>query len=200
MKVTWEVNRLQFLTHICLQYRYSGERKYLQRFIDIITSWKEANPTSRGSTGTATSRSTPHHHLISCVGKSWRRPNCAKETRISKALPITWLPSFTCTYQHADKHPSKFSFQQPPDRRYQRNFFIAGATGIFRTKWVRAKNSCWKGRYSSSIRPTGINREEALNTSSSSPIFSSSPTSWANAAGFRRLPPNVGKKYSISIT
>lgn len=43
-KHVWEVNRLQFLTLIAMQYRKSGDYVYLQQFQHIIESWIEQNP------------------------------------------------------------------------------------------------------------------------------------------------------------
>jgi hypothetical protein len=43
-KHVWEVNRMQFLTLIALQYRQTSDEKYLQQFQEIMESWFEANP------------------------------------------------------------------------------------------------------------------------------------------------------------
>ncbi len=47
-KHVWEVNRMQFLTLVALQYRDSADPAVLQQFQQIITSWIEQNPYLEG--------------------------------------------------------------------------------------------------------------------------------------------------------
>ena len=43
-KHVWEVNRMQFMLHIAMLYKKSGEKRYLDLFCYHLTSWKNANP------------------------------------------------------------------------------------------------------------------------------------------------------------
>ncbi len=43
-KNVWEVNRLQFLVLIALDYAHTGDRRHLERFMNIMNSWIDANP------------------------------------------------------------------------------------------------------------------------------------------------------------
>lgn len=43
-KHVWEVNRMQFMLHIALLYKKSGDEKYLDLFCYHLTSWKNENP------------------------------------------------------------------------------------------------------------------------------------------------------------
>ena len=43
-KHVWEVNRMQFLLHIALLYKKSGDKKFLDLFCYHLTDWKNENP------------------------------------------------------------------------------------------------------------------------------------------------------------
>ena len=43
-KHVWEVNRMQFMLHIAMLYKNSGNGKYLDLFRYHLTSWKNENP------------------------------------------------------------------------------------------------------------------------------------------------------------
>ena len=43
-KNVWEINRLEFLPHIAINYNTTGEEKYLNQFVRIVESWNTANP------------------------------------------------------------------------------------------------------------------------------------------------------------
>ena len=47
-KVVWEVNRLQFLTQIAMEYKKFGNLSDLKRLVSIIQSWKQENPYLKG--------------------------------------------------------------------------------------------------------------------------------------------------------
>jgi hypothetical protein len=47
-KHVWEVNRMQFMLHIAMLYKNSGNRKYLDLFRYHLTSWKNENPYMMG--------------------------------------------------------------------------------------------------------------------------------------------------------
>ena len=43
-KNVWEINRLQFLIHIAINYNKTKDEKFLDKFIELNESWIEANP------------------------------------------------------------------------------------------------------------------------------------------------------------
>jgi hypothetical protein len=43
-KNVWEINRMEFLPHIAMNYNTTGEEKYLNQFASIVESWNTANP------------------------------------------------------------------------------------------------------------------------------------------------------------
>ncbi|MCB0558660.1 MAG: alginate lyase family protein [Lewinellaceae bacterium] len=164
VKVTWEVNRLQFLTHICLQYRYSGERKYLQRFIDIITSWKEANPYLKGVNWYSNIEVNLRIITWFLCWEILEAPQlCQRDPAFKKFTDGLWLPLIYLHGQHADKHPSKFSSSNNHLIAEASGLFIAGAYWDFpkSKKWVRKAQNILEREIQLQHSPNGINREEA---------------------------------------
>lgn len=47
-KYVWEPNRLNFLPHLAMQIRKSGDEKYVRKFVELMTSWMEENPYMMG--------------------------------------------------------------------------------------------------------------------------------------------------------
>jgi hypothetical protein len=47
-KVTWELNRHQWLVHLGQAYRLTGDEKYAQVFADSVRDWMDANPAGMG--------------------------------------------------------------------------------------------------------------------------------------------------------
>jgi hypothetical protein len=47
-KVTWELNRHQWLVHLGQAYRLSGDEHYAQVFVDSVRDWMAANPAGMG--------------------------------------------------------------------------------------------------------------------------------------------------------
>ncbi|MCO6486797.1 MAG: alginate lyase family protein [Phaeodactylibacter sp.] len=164
VKGTWEVNRLQFLTHICLQYRYSGEQQYLQQFMDIVRSWKEANPYLQGVNWY--SNIEVNLRIITWF-LCWEILNATERCQTDQAFKQftdeLWLPLIYLHGQHADKHPSKFSSSNNHLIAEASGLFIAGAYWDFPKsgKWVRKARRILEREIQLQHSPNGINREEA---------------------------------------
>ncbi|HEY3645393.1 MAG TPA: alginate lyase family protein [Gammaproteobacteria bacterium] len=47
-KVTWELNRHQWLVHLGQAYRLTGDEKYAQVFADSVRDWMDSNPAGMG--------------------------------------------------------------------------------------------------------------------------------------------------------
>ncbi|MCB9048947.1 MAG: alginate lyase family protein [Lewinellaceae bacterium] len=164
VKGTWEVNRLQFLTNICLQYRYSGEKQYLQRFIDIIKSWKESNPYLKGVNWY--SNIEINLRIITwflCWEILEASQLCNEDPDFKQFVDSQWLPLIYLHGQHADKHPSKFSSSNNHLIAEASGLFIAGAYWDFPSskKWARKAQRILEREIQLQHSPNGINREEA---------------------------------------
>jgi hypothetical protein len=56
VKFVWEVNRHQFFVTLARAFAYTGEERYAEACVAMARRWREANPTTRASTGRATSK------------------------------------------------------------------------------------------------------------------------------------------------
>lgn len=164
VKATWEVNRLQFLTNICLQYRYSGEEQYLQQFVDIIRSWKEANPYLKGVNWYSNIEINLRAITWFLCWEILEVPKlCRKDPAFKKFVDKLWLPLIYLHGQHADKHPSKFSSSNNHLIAEASGLFIAGAYWNFpqSKRWARKAQKILEREIQLQHSPNGINREEA---------------------------------------
>ena len=164
VKVVWEINRLQFLTSVCLAYHQSKDPKYLKRFMNIIVSWKKANPYLKGV------------NWYSNIEVSIRIINwflCWEILQVDKLVHENegfmqftdniWLPLIELHGHHAARYESKYSSSN--------NHTIAEASGMFilGSYWSFKKSPHWlqkgKSRLEKEIlkqhSSNGINKEEA---------------------------------------
>jgi len=164
VKVVWEANRLQFLTQICLQYRYSREEKYLQRFVDIVTSWNEANPYLKGVNWYSNIEINLRIITWFLCWEILEVPQlCQKDPAFKKFVDEIWVPLIYLHGLHADNHPSKFSSSNNHLIAEASGLFIAGAYWDFpkSKKWVRKAQRILEREMQLQHSPNGINREEA---------------------------------------
>lgn len=47
-KITWELNRHQFIVTLGQAYRLTGDERYAETFVKLVSSWMDANPPKRG--------------------------------------------------------------------------------------------------------------------------------------------------------
>lgn len=164
VKVVWEANRLQFLPSICLQYRYTGEEKYLRQFVDIVRSWKQGNPYLRGVNWYSNIEANLRIITWFLCWEILEAPQlCRRDAAFKKFVDDTWLPLIYLHGIHADNHPSKFSSSN--------NHLIAEASGLFiaaaywdfprSKKWVRKAQKILEREILLQHSPNGVNREEA---------------------------------------
>jgi hypothetical protein len=163
-KVVWEVNRLQFLTQIAIEYRKFGKPDDLKRFVSIIQSWKEENPYLKGINWY--SNIEVNLRLITWF-LCWEILDAdkliLKDTNFGSFANNDWLPAIYqhCVYSH--NNPSKFSSSN--------NHLISEYAGLFiaAVKWNFTSSKKWiaysqKGLEKEMLRQhsnNGINKEEA---------------------------------------
>lgn len=163
-KNVWEVNRLHFLIFIVLNYSHTGDKKYLERFQRILTSWIDNNPYLMGinwySNIEVNIRMIVWYYcwLLLDVDDLLDKDPLFKEFVENK-----WIPTI---YQHcwySYKHPSKYSSGN--------NHLIAEHAGLFiaSSLWKFNESDIWnrhakKGLETEILRQhslNGINKEEA---------------------------------------
>lgn len=162
-KNVWEINRLHFLPHIALNFRTSGDKKYLSLFIDITTSWIEKNPYLIGINWY--SNIEINIRLINwflCWHILEADKLVVKDESFKSFVETKWLPA---VYQHCI-----YSYRNPSKYSSSNNHLIAEYSGLFvaSSLWAFPESKTWiynsrMGLEKEIIRQhsSGINREEA---------------------------------------
>lgn len=162
-KNVWEINRLQFLPQISLNYRQTGYTEYLDQFLRIMNSWITHNPYMIGINWY--SNLEVNIRLINWF-LCWELLDVSKlvaqNSSFGKFVMEKWIPSIQQHCEYSFKNPSRFSSAN--------NHLIAEYAGLFiaSSKWKFNDSSKWqlyaaKG-LENEIRlqhSNGINREEA---------------------------------------
>jgi len=162
-KNVWEINRLQFLPQICLNYNQTGDPEYLDQFVRIMNSWINCNPYLMGINWY--SNLEVNIRLINWF-LCWELLDVSKLVEENKEfgnfVVEKWTPSI---YQHC-----QFSFSNPSRFSSANNHLIAEYAGLFiaSSKWKFTESEKWL-RYSKKglekeillQHSNGINREEA---------------------------------------
>jgi hypothetical protein len=163
-KHVWEVNRMQFLTLIALQYRQSQEEKYLQQFQEIMASWIEANPYLEGVNWY--SNIEVNIRLIVWFF-CWEilDVNRLMESRpaFKSFVEKQWLPFIYLHMQYSFQNPSKYSSAN--------NHLISEHAGLFIAScfWNFEESAHWRAHAQTGLEKEivlqhskqGVNKEEA---------------------------------------
>jgi hypothetical protein len=163
-KSVWEINRLQFLTGICTNYKLSGNKADLDLFVQIIKSWNEQNPFLQGVNWY--SNIEVNLRLITWF-LSWEILDADKlmsdDKEFREFAAGIWLPLI--------KKHCIYSFENPSRYSSANNHLISEYAGLFiaSSKWKFRDSEKWK-RYSQKGLETeiikqhsaqGVNKEEA---------------------------------------
>ena len=164
VKVVWEINRLQFLSAICLQYQQSDDSRYLDLFMNIIISWKEANPYLLGVNWY--SNIEVNIRIINwflCWELLQVNQIIAVNKKFKKFVEEIWLPLIELHGIYAARYESKYSSSN--------NHLIAEACGLFiigsywsfkkSTKWQQKGKVILEKEIQKQHSANGINKEEA---------------------------------------
>lgn len=162
-KNVWEVNRLQFLPLISLNYQHTGDPEYLDQIIRILNSWIDNNPYLIGINWY--SNIEINIRLISWFF-CWEILDVSKlidhNPQFEKFVRGKWIPSI---YQHC-----KYSYNNPSRFSSANNHLISEYAGLFiaSSKWKFKDSGSWleyarKGLEKEIVlqHSNGINREEA---------------------------------------
>jgi len=162
-KNVWEINRLHFLPHIALNFRTTGDKRYLSLFQGITTSWIERNPYLKGINWY--SNIEINIRLINwflCWHILEADRLIEKDESFKTFVETKWLPEI---YQHCI-----YSFRNPSKYSSSNNHLIAEYSGLFvaSSLWDFPESKKWivysrRGLEKEILRQysSGINREEA---------------------------------------
>ncbi len=163
-KCVWEVNRLQFLTAICMNYAVSGNRKDLDLFMQINRSWDLQNPYLRGVNWY--SNIEINLRLITWF-LCWEILDAetlkADYPDFRDFADNTWLPLIEkhCIYSY--KNPSKYSSANNHLISEYAGLFLASSRWTFRDseKWIGYSQKGLEKEIIKQHSAEGINKEEA---------------------------------------
>ena len=163
-KHVWEVNRMQFMLHIAMLYKKSGEQKYLDLFCYHLTSWKNENPYMVGVNWY--SNIEVNLRLI-CWYFCWQVLDVEKlradNANFDAFVRDVWMPMICEHAEYSFKHPSLYSSAN--------NHLISEYAGLFvaacgwdiphREKRLKYAKAGLEREILKQNTPEGVNREEA---------------------------------------
>jgi len=163
-KHVWEVNRLQFLPLICLNYKKTGNRSFLEKVIVHIESWISENPYLLGVNWY--SNIEVNIRLINWF-LCWEildGSNLMKSDDSFKDFAQKkWLPLIYLHCKHSRRHLSKYSSANNHLISELAGLFIASSVWKFKEshKWIRFSKKGLEREIIRQHSKNGINKEEA---------------------------------------
>lgn len=163
-KHVWEVNRLQFLPLLALQYQQSGNKQILQEFQDILTSWIKENPYLIGVNWY--SNIEVNIRLIVWFF-CWEILNVNALMKENESFRLfvekQWVPTIYLHCQYSFKNPSYYSSANNHLISEYAGLFVAASFWKFpeSDEWlIHAKKGLEK-EISAQHSVNGVNKEEA---------------------------------------
>jgi hypothetical protein len=163
-KAVWEVNRLEFLLPLLIEYTKTEDKSKLDLFVSILETWDEQNPYLRGINWY--SNIEVNIRLINWYWCWVLLENDAvwqKEEKYASFRANTWLPLIYKHCHYSSKNPSYFSSAN--------NHLISEYTGLFMASmlWEFKESSKWFGKTMAGLEKEiilqhsakGVNKEEA---------------------------------------
>ena len=163
-KYVWEINRLQYLTGICINYRSANNGKDLDLFIQLIRSWSTQNPFLIGVNWY--SNIEVNLRLITwflCWEILEAENLMTRNSELKGFAQNEWLPLIKrhCIYSY--KNPSKYSSANNHLISEYAGLFVASSKWNFKEskKWLRYSQNGLEREIIKQHSNEGINKEEA---------------------------------------
>ena len=163
-KYVWEINRLQYLTGICINYQSARNQLDLDLFIQIIRSWSSQNPFLAGVNWY--SNIEVNLRLITwflCWEILEAENLMTSNTEFNGFVKNEWLPLIKrhCIYSY--NNPSKFSSANNHLISEYSGLFVASSKWNFKEskKWLRYSQNGLEREIIKQHSKEGINKEEA---------------------------------------
>jgi len=164
VKVVWEINRLQFLTDLCLRFHQTQDQKYLNHFMRILESWKAQNPYLTGVNWY--SNIEVNIRILNwfvCWEILQVNKLITQNNEFKKFVETVWLPLIELHGIHADRYESKYSSSNNHLIAEACGLFVAGSYWSFKNsdKWVKKGQQLLEIEIKKQHSENGINKEEA---------------------------------------
>jgi hypothetical protein len=163
-KNVWEINRLQFLVQVALNYKSTGREHYLTQFVKILTSWIDRNPYLQGINWY--SNIEVNIRLINWFF-CWEILDVENLSLRNEQFKVfvekKWIPTI---YQHcfySYNNPSRFSSANNHLISEYAGLFIASSKWEFKEsgKWIKYAHKGLENEIIKQHSKDGINKEEA---------------------------------------
>lgn len=163
-KNVWEINRLQFLTDLCINYRNHKNEADLDLFIQINKSWFRNNPYLKGINWY--SNIEVNLRLINWFlcweildAENLRMEN----SKFREFVNYTWIPGIYTHCHYSYVNPSLYSSSNNHLISEYAGLFIAASTWQFPEsgRWIRYSKAGLEREISRQNSSNGINKEEA---------------------------------------
>ncbi|MDX2245495.1 MAG: alginate lyase family protein [Bacteroidia bacterium] len=162
-KYVWEPNRHQFLTRLAMQYKTTGNRKYLKLFQTILESWIVENPYLIGVNWY--SNIEVNVRLITWF-LCWEildvNSLMEQDASFDAFVKTRWIPSIYLHCKYSHDFPSKFTSANNHRISEGVGLFIASAYWKFpeSPKWNREAKKVVETELIKQHAASGVNREE----------------------------------------
>ncbi|MEZ4826780.1 MAG: alginate lyase family protein [Bacteroidia bacterium] len=162
-KYVWEPNRHQFLTRLAMQYKTTGDRKFLKLFQTILESWIVENPYLIGVNWY--SNIEVNVRLITWL-LCWEildvNSIMEEDASFDAFVKSRWVPSIYLHCKYSHDFPSKFTSANNHRISEGVGLFIASAYWKFpeSPKWNREAKKVVETELRKQHSATGVNREE----------------------------------------
>ena len=163
-KIVWEINRLQFLTNICIRYSVTKNKSDLDLFIEINRSWSTQNPYLKGVNWY--SNIEVNIRLITWF-LCWEILDAdnliTTDIHFRLFVENDWLPLINkhCLYSY--ENPSRYSSSNNHLISEYAGLFIASSKWGFKEseKWIKYAQKGLEKEIVKQHSGNGINKEEA---------------------------------------
>lgn len=163
-KHVWEINRLQFLPLLALEYQSSRNQKILHRFTDILESWIEDNPYLIGVNWYSNIEVNIRLIVWFFCWEILDANSLLQENSTFKEFVETqWIPTIYLHCQYSHQNPSYYSSAN--------NHLISEYAGLFvaASYWKFPESAVWLSHAKKGLEKeiivqhsaNGINKEEA---------------------------------------
>jgi hypothetical protein len=163
-KCVWEINRLQFLVNICINYKITNSKSELNLFIQINKSWSSQNPFLSGINWYSNIEINLRLITWFLCWEILDTDNIISiDDNFKEFVENTWLPLIKrhCIYSY--ENPSKYSSANNHLISEYAGLFIASSKWEFKEseKWVRYSHEGLEKEIINQHSKEGINKEEA---------------------------------------
>ena len=163
-KHVWEVNRMQFLTLIALQYRQTSDEKYLQQFQEIMESWFEANPYLLGVNWYSNIEVNIRLIVWFFCWEILDVNQLMQENNFFKAfVEEQWVPFIYLHMRYSAENPSRYSSANNHLISEHAGLFVASCFWQFEesAQWLRHAQQGLEEEIIAQHSASGVNLEEA---------------------------------------